>query len=252
MSGRIAKPAIPVWKRILAGAGVTVVLIVAAFSFALMGRAPQPGQSCHSSAGGCSTGDQPPSRPNTPPVGPKPHVNPPGRVPPNPDTVALLRDGKYQVVEHNNEIYLAKTGPGAPRTALEARIAAAIDDKLKTGKIQPERQVRLAMAEIVVTRSTSSMTDPTAPKPVSPVGKMLIGDRPTLKWRAVDQAASYRVQVFDEQSNPVFDQITDKTSLTLPISLARGRVYAWQVGVRFSEVDKWADSHAVKVRRDLY
>lgn len=255
MSGRLAKPVIPVWRRILAGAGVAGILTVAAFSFAVMNRAPQQGQVvknptvvdkpiAHNDAPAPSV--KPNTHGNTPPVGPKPHVNPPLHSAPNPGTVALLHDGKYQVVKHNNEMYLAKTGPGAPRTALEARIAAAIDQKLKTGSVRPDSRVRVAMAEIVVTRAQAGTTDPTAPKPVSPMGKMLISDRPTLKWSTVDQAESYRVRVFDEQGNALFDQMTDKTSLTLPKSLARGGVYKWQVGVRFSEVDKWADSRAVK------
>ena len=129
---------------------------------------------------------------------------------------------------------------------MEARVAAAIDEKIRTGAVRPEKQVRYAMNAIIVRGGNSPPADPTAPELVSPIAKMLITDRPTLKWSAVDQADSYRVQVYDDQDNVIFTQTTDQTSLTLPKLLARGRVYKWQVGVRFSEVDRWADSNAVK------
>jgi len=259
MSRRVAAPVNPLWRRVLAGTGIAAVLVVAAFSFEVLMRGPRSANVAKTPSNiGSPTepiepnSSKPPSVhgnivPNTtPPSGTRPPTVVPVPSVPRPETVALLKDGNYQVVRRNGETYLAKTGPGAPRTALEARVAAAIDEKLRTGAIRPEKQVRLAMNAITVRNGDSHPADPTAPELISPVAKMLIADRPTLKWSAVDQADSYRVQVYDDQNNLIFTQTTDLTSMTLPTSLARGRVYKWQVGVRFSEVDRWADSNAVK------
>jgi hypothetical protein len=85
---------------------------------------------------------------------------------------------------------------------------------------------------------------PTAPKQVSPIGVILATDRPAFGWSSVDLAECYRLVVTDAKGNTIFEGVTDKTSLALPKSLERGRVYVWRVGARFSKSDSWANSRA--------
>ena len=64
----------------------------------------------------------------------------------------------------------------------------------------------------------------------APVGKVELSDRPTFRWAALPNATGYVVEVYDEQ----FNLITSSPSLTttawtMPQSLKRGALYAWQV-----------------------
>lgn len=65
---------------------------------------------------------------------------------------------------------------------------------------------------------------------IEPVARVLLTDRPTLRWRGLEDAASYEVEVFDEQFDSVMksERLT-VTSWRLPQALARGHVYLWQV-----------------------
>jgi|GEM_PF-879954 len=163
-----------------------------------------------------------------------------------PVVVAVLKDGNYRVIKQGNGLAFAKNG-ASTRTPIEARVAAAIDEKLRTGKIKPVKPVQMAMASIAMRDDNSGYeAPPTAPKQASPIAKVLINDTPTLVWSAVDLADSYRVRVYDDSGNLVAEETTDKTSITLAKPLARGQVYKWRVGVRFSESEEWAESAAAK------
>jgi len=157
----------------------------------------------------------------------------------------VLRDGNYAVVSSKSCLTFARRDGTPLRTALEARIAASIDEKLRTGRIRLARPVYMAMATIQ-TRGTAGgyVPPPTAPKQIAPVGKFVLSARPTFTWSAVDLADSYRLRVYDGEGNLVAEQVTSKTTVTLDRPLPRGKVYAWRVGVRFSETDDWTQSGA--------
>jgi type II secretory pathway pseudopilin PulG len=65
---------------------------------------------------------------------------------------------------------------------------------------------------------------------VSPVGKTIITDRPTLRWQPLTGAIGYVVTIYDESLNKVTasDQLT-ATSWTVTQPLARGRIFTWQI-----------------------
>ena len=65
---------------------------------------------------------------------------------------------------------------------------------------------------------------------LDPVGHVLLTDRPTFRWSALDGATGYVVEVYDDR----FDLVATSPQLTTrswaaPQTLARGRVYSWQV-----------------------
>jgi hypothetical protein len=70
---------------------------------------------------------------------------------------------------------------------------------------------------------------------IEPAGKILLTDRPALKWTRFDGADSYVVEIYDAQFNLVSSSpmLTGSPALTglswTPPQLARGQVYAWQV-----------------------
>jgi hypothetical protein len=64
----------------------------------------------------------------------------------------------------------------------------------------------------------------------SPIGKVVSSTQPVLRWTPLVGAASYVVEVYDEQFNLVAKSpALQQTVWTPPQPLARGRLYAWQV-----------------------
>ena len=159
---------------------------------------------------------------------------------------AVLKDGRYSVIRRGGELTLAKADGSSVRSSLEARIAAKIDEKLRSGKIRLPEPVQMAMASVTV-RSEGDGYDvpPAAPKPIGPSSKIVISTNPTFKWAPVDLAQAYRVRIYDDAGNVVGEQMTKDTNLTFSTPLARGKTYSWRVGVRFGETDYWTQSGSV-------
>jgi hypothetical protein len=65
---------------------------------------------------------------------------------------------------------------------------------------------------------------------LDPVGDVLLTDRPTFRWSALEGAAGYVVEVYDDRFNLVASspQLTAR-SWAAPQTLPRGKVYSWQV-----------------------
>ena len=164
---------------------------------------------------------------------------------PSTDNKTLIKDGSYRVINSGSRIQLAKADGSSAHTPLEAKIAAAIEEKIKTGKIKSQQPVMVAM-NTLTRGSKDSSTASIAPRLNSPKSKVLMGDRPTLKWSGVDMADSYRVVVTNEDGNVVFDEVTKSTSISLPHPLQRGKTYAWRVGVQFGESNSWSNSDAAR------
>jgi len=163
------------------------------------------------------------------------------------ESKVVLRDGNYRVVEKNGKLVFAEIDGTVVKTPLEARIMAAVEEKLRTGRIKLAEPIRVAMNTTL--RDQDGYTPPpTAPTPISPDNKIVLTDRPTLVWSKVDLAESYRVIVKTDDGNVVFEQETDRNSVTVTKPLQRGSDYSWQVGVRFSAGDEWTNSRAVRFR----
>ncbi|MCE5314626.1 MAG: zf-HC2 domain-containing protein [Armatimonadota bacterium] len=154
----------------------------------------------------------------------------------------ILRDGSYRVIERNGRLALSGNKETSAKTALEARVAASIEEKLRTGKIAPTKPVQMAMANVRLRGDDDYTPPPTAPKIISPSGKILLSDTPRLTWSKVDMARSYRVRVYDAQFQLVAEETTVKPAIVLSKALHRGEKYTWRVGVRFGENDSWAES----------
>ena len=230
------------WKRVVAAAAVVGVITVAAVAL----RQPPPASTKTQVAVTKPTGPKPTH------IGPGPRklpvvvINPDHEKPAPPRPKALLRDGRYQLVGKDGGFALARVDGRSIRTPFEARIAALIEEKIRTGKIKPAESVRVAMKTIRLRsrRDESYVPPPTAPKQVSPVGVVIATDSPEFVWSSVDLAESYRLVIMDSKGNTLTDEITEKTALKPSRPLERGRVYLWRVGTRFSMNDEWANSRA--------
>ena len=98
----------------------------------------------------------------------------------------------------------------------EQRIVAALS------RVKPERRTPSSAM-----RGSASPAD--AFEPLSPIGCVVVSDRPTFEWTAVP-GARYKVEVFGEHFRPLAaSDLLDTTRWTAPEPLARGGTYAWQV-----------------------
>jgi hypothetical protein len=71
---------------------------------------------------------------------------------------------------------------------------------------------------------------------LSPVGTVVISDRPTFRWRALDGADGYVVKIYDADFNEVaVSPRLSRTVWTATRSLERGRIYSWQVIARVAD-----------------
>ncbi len=173
----------------------------------------------------------------TPPAAspkPAPMVTPP----------AVLKDGQYSVVRKDGNLVLAKADGTAVGSRLDSRMAARITEKLRTGTIRLPEPLKVAMSTFTMRADTEEYhPQPAAPKPVGPIGRVVMTAYPVFKWSAVDLADSYRVQVYDDSGNLLTEQITKETYLKLSSPLPRDRTYRWRVAVRFGEQDSsWVRS----------
>lgn len=68
---------------------------------------------------------------------------------------------------------------------------------------------------------------------LSPVGTMVISDRPVFRWRALEGAEGYVVKIYDADFNEVAaSPQLSRTVWTATPLLQRGRTYSWQVMAR--------------------
>jgi len=257
----VSKPS--VWKRVFVGA--TAVAVIAWLTVTLIGLDLRSGekQLTAKKPPAVPTVKVPKSVPETPSIpSAKPDKPILAQKQPVPKTTTtskdqalptvtaskvVLRDGNYRVVAKNGKLVLAEIDGTVVKTPLEARIMAAIEEKLRTGRIKPAEPVRVAMNTTL--RDQEGYTPPpTAPTPVSPDNKIVLTDKPMLVWSKVDLAELYRVVVKTADGNVVFEQETDRNSVTVTKPLQRGAEYSWQVGVRFSAGDEWTNSRAVRFR----
>jgi hypothetical protein len=61
-------------------------------------------------------------------------------------------------------------------------------------------------------------------------------------------ADAYRFVLTDESGRVMFEQVTANDWIRPNITLARGELCFWQVGVRYGESDEWTNSKAAGVK----
>lgn len=153
----------------------------------------------------------------------------------------VLRDGRYAVIRSNDKLRLAKNDGSA--LSVGSQIAAIIDKKLRTGKIE-NKPVQMAMATIHLRSGEGYVAPPSAPKAIAPVDKLMLTQKPTFNWSEVELAEQYRIRIFDRAGNLVVEQVVNDNVFSPSNALQRGKAYSWRVGVRFSETDSWTESAA--------
>lgn len=178
----------------------------------------------------------PPAAANREPAD-KPQAEPSYRV--------VLVDGRYRIARQGARTLVLKDGTAV---SVPAGLIAKMAQKIATGKVPVSQPVALAMGTIRVRDSESYVPPPSAPRLLEPVGRIVMSDRPKLAWSRVELARSYRVTITDSQGNALYSAITDRESHTVADSLERGRVYIWQVGVRFNDNDGWILSRAARFK----
>jgi len=90
----------------------------------------------------------------------------------------------------------------------------------------PRLAIELAESERLLRSGAGGMREI---EPLSPVGRMLLEDRPTFRWSGT-RGARYRVELFDAEFHPIASsgELTG-TSWTPPLPLPSGTTYAWQI-----------------------
>ena len=145
--------------------------------------------------------------------------------------------------------------PDAPQPQPTAVVVAQLNDGSgvltldEQGKLSGADQLPPAYQELVkkaltsariekssqlqgLTRPPSSLMGSDDPKNafvvLEPLGNVLLTNRPTFRWSALEGATGYIVEVYDEKFTPVTSS-PELTDLTWTTTLARGHVYSWQV-----------------------
>jgi cell division protein FtsB len=71
---------------------------------------------------------------------------------------------------------------------------------------------------------------------LAPLGTVVMSDRPTFRWRALEGADSYVIRIYDAEFNEVaVSPQLSETAWPLGQALERGRTYSWQVTARVGE-----------------
>ncbi len=156
----------------------------------------------------------------TPSPSPQPSVveSPPTQPEPVP-VIAQINDG-------GSTLTLDRQGKLSGDDNLPANYQNLLKNALSSGRIEKSVQLQ------GLTRPPSSLmgsdNDKTNFSVLEPLGNVLLNNRPTFRWSAMEGATGYVVEVYDEKFTPMTSspQLTD---LTWTTTLPRGNVYSWQV-----------------------
>lgn len=156
---------------------------------------------------------------------------------PKPVFVAELRDGGITVGRTDGKLGVRSDGRD-----LEARVAALVEKKLRTGKVPPS--FRIAMNTDVLRNQPADVSDI---RKISPIPDSIVEPRPEFQWQPVDGAIAYRVEVYDLKGNPVVSAVTDDT-IYQPGENLPGGGYRWMVWARRGALAEWEPSKAAIFR----
>jgi anti-sigma factor RsiW len=153
------------------------------------------------------------------PPAPQPQDTPPTQPDPAP-LIAQLNDGPGQLA-------LDREGRLSGADDLPPAYQSMLKEALTNPQIKASSQLN------GLTRPGSAPRSPEEQKSeffvIEPVGKVLITDRPTFRWTHLAGATGYIVEVYDGEFNLLHTSPQLTANSWAPQSLARGRVYGWQV-----------------------
>lgn len=152
----------------------------------------------------------PSSQPSIPAASPQPEEAP---------VVAQLNDGA-------NVLTLDQQGKLSGADQLPPNYQNRLRKALSSGRIEKSSQLQ------GLTRPPSSLMGSDNQtgefSVIEPLGNVLLTDRATFRWSAMEGATGYVVEVYDEKFTPAAAS-PELTDLTWTTTLPRGHVYSWQV-----------------------
>lgn len=141
--------------------------------------------------------------------------------PPTAPAVAQLNDGGGRLaLDREGRLSGADTLPPAYREMLKDALAGR----------RLERSSQLKGLSRPGSSLMGSETEGAEFSVLDPVGGVLLNDRPTFRWTALEGATAYVVEVYDDAFNLVATSPQlNARSWAAPQTLPRGKVYSWQV-----------------------
>ena len=159
-----------------------------------------------------------PSPPPSSPI-PQPSVNP------APDTLLALNDGAGRVtLDAQGNL----TGLESLLPADQQRVKTALTTQ-KVVTPRTLRELKSASGDVMGSPTEASFAL------LSPVGKIVASNRPTLRWQPLRGAINYQVTITDPRAN--YKEVAVSPALsdakwTIDHPLKRGHIYTWQVTAR--------------------
>ena len=138
---------------------------------------------------------------------------------PKTQNLVVLNDGGKRVT-------LDKQGNLSGLSSLPPAYQQRVKAVLATGKVKTPSAL---LAQLVVKSGGPLMGPDEGLSPVSPVGTVVLTDKPTFSWKPLEKAARYTVSVFDEKEDAVDEQTVSETRWTPTKPLPRGKALLWQV-----------------------
>jgi anti-sigma factor RsiW len=131
-----------------------------------------------------------------------------------------------QVNDGSGVVSIDRKGTLSGADGLPPSYQNLIKKALTTGRIEKSAQLQgLTRPPSSLMGSDSAQHDFSV---LEPLGNVLLTDRPTFRWSAMEGATGYVVEVYDEVFTPVTTS-PQLTTLTWTTRLPRGHVYSWQV-----------------------
>jgi anti-sigma factor RsiW len=152
--------------------------------------------------------------------------------------VAELQRAQVEVLSSSPQIALALNDDGVVALdrrgyligleALPSSLRERLGSALSSGQITLPQEARDLAGKQGMLLGGSGEGVPFAL--ISPVGKVIEAERPTLRWKPLSEATSYTVTISDSNFNEVARSADLRgTQWQVPHSLKRGGVYTWQV-----------------------
>lgn len=170
---------------------------------------------------------QPSANQSTMPTTKKPQPSGTGSAPTTPTLRFTLNDGGEQIAfdNHGNLRGFENLPPSVRQTVRRSLEAQRVE--------RPRTLENLSSGATGVLMSGAGANGASSGVPfalIEPVGKVVRGDRPTLRWRTLEGAKHYTVAVVSSNFRVVAQSPTlPTTEWTPPDSLQRGATYSWQV-----------------------